>query len=94
MTQGIKRAVKRVLSPEKKQHAPQHRPAHRRPAAGARGAGAGHRRRNRGPGSSGALYDHPELRIAAFDIYYSPNIQFIADAHSIPAARCDRSTRW
>lgn len=31
-----------------------------------------------------ALYDHPSLRVAAFDIYHSPNVQFIADAHSIP----------
>lgn len=30
------------------------------------------------------LYDHPRLRLAAFDIYHSPAAQFIADAHAIP----------
>lgn len=82
-TQGIKRAVKRVLSPEKK--------STRRNID--RLIGALPRDHKAlvlviGGGTVGqgvaALYDHPGLGIAAFDIYYSPNIQFIADAHSIP----------
>lgn len=32
------------------------------------------------------LYEDPDLRLIAFDIYRSPNAQFIADAHSIPLA--------
>ncbi len=31
-----------------------------------------------------ALYAHEDLRVTAFDIYFSPNVQFIADAHNIP----------
>ena len=34
-----------------------------------------------------ALYNHPDIRIIAFDIYKSPLTQFIADAHHIPL--CD-----
>ena len=30
------------------------------------------------------LYEHPDIRVHAFDIFYSENIQFIADAHKIP----------
>jgi SAM-dependent methyltransferase len=33
-----------------------------------------------------ALYADPRLRIVAFDVYASPLIQFIADAHHIPLA--------
>ncbi|MBC9031174.1 methyltransferase domain-containing protein [Sphingomonas sp. JC676] len=82
-TRGIKRTVKRVLSPEKKST---RRNIDRLIAALPRDhealvliIGGG----TVGQGI-GALYDHPNLGIAAFDIYYSPNIQFIADAHSIP----------
>ncbi|WP_120631246.1 class I SAM-dependent methyltransferase [Ruegeria sp. EL01] len=32
----------------------------------------------------GKLYDDPNVQIFAFDIYQSPNIQFVADAHDIP----------
>jgi len=32
------------------------------------------------------LYDDPDIRIVAFDIYHSPNIHFVADAHDIPLA--------
>ncbi|HVE48920.1 MAG TPA: class I SAM-dependent methyltransferase [Casimicrobiaceae bacterium] len=44
---------------------------------GTRGAGAG------------ALYDDPRIGVIAFDIYATPLVQFIADAHAIPLA--DRS---
>jgi SAM-dependent methyltransferase len=30
------------------------------------------------------LYDHRDTELIAFDIYESPNVQFIADAHQIP----------
>ncbi len=30
------------------------------------------------------LYDHPDIAIYAFDIYDSPNVQFIADGHHLP----------
>lgn len=30
------------------------------------------------------LYDHPSIRIYAFDIYDSPYVQFIADGHHLP----------
>ncbi|HVF94071.1 MAG TPA: methyltransferase domain-containing protein [Sphingomonas sp.] len=33
-----------------------------------------------------ALYDHPELRVIALDIYSSPFVQIVADAHHIPLA--------
>ena len=33
-----------------------------------------------------ALYVQPGLRIVAFDVYSSPNVQFLADAHQIPLA--------
>lgn len=82
-TQGIKHALKRVLSPEKRSTRRNidrliaalprdHRPLVLVIGGGTVGQGIG------------ALYDHPDLGIAAFDIYHSPNIQFIADAHSIP----------
>lgn len=32
------------------------------------------------------IYAHPRLEIVAFDIYASPHIQFLADAHYIPLA--------
>lgn len=32
----------------------------------------------------GPLYDHPGIEIYSFDIYDSPNIQFIADGHHLP----------
>ncbi|SDE24272.1 Methyltransferase domain-containing protein [Paracoccus isoporae] len=32
------------------------------------------------------LYDHPDIRIAGFDIYDTPNVQFIADGHHLPLA--------
>lgn len=32
------------------------------------------------------LYDHPDIRIASFDIYDTPNVQFIADGHHLPLA--------
>jgi len=32
------------------------------------------------------LYSDPEIRVVAFDIYGSSNVQFIADAHHIPLA--------
>lgn len=82
-TRGIKRAVKRILSPEKKstrrniERLITALPDGREALVLVIGGGT------IGQGMS-ALYDHPNLRIAAFDIYYSPNIQFIADAHSIP----------
>lgn len=38
-----------------------------------------------GQGMQG-LYEDPGLRLIAFDIYRSPNAQFIADAHAIPLA--------
>jgi len=82
-TQGLKRGVKRLLSPEKKSTRrnvdrliaalPQEREALVLVIGGG----------TVGQGMN-ALYRHPGLRIAAFDIYYSANVQFIADAHSIP----------
>jgi SAM-dependent methyltransferase len=32
------------------------------------------------------IYDDPEIRVVAFDIYDSPHVQFVADAHQIPLA--------
>lgn len=32
------------------------------------------------------LYDDPAVQVVSFDIYGTPNVQFIADAHRIPAA--------
>jgi SAM-dependent methyltransferase len=32
------------------------------------------------------LYDDPDARIIAFDIYHTPDVHFIADAHTIPLA--------
>jgi len=83
VARGLKRAVKRVLSPEKKSTrrnidrliaALPHDRAALVLVIGGGTVGQG----------MGALYEHPDLGIVAFDIYYSPNIQFIADAHSIP----------
>jgi len=83
VTHGIERGIKRILSPEKKSTRlnidrliaalPQGREALVLVIGGGT-IGQG----------MGALYTHPNLRIAAFDIYYSNNVQFIADAHSIP----------
>ena len=83
MTQGLKHAVKRVVSPEKRSTRrnidrliaalPQDRDALVLVIGGG----------TMGQGLS-ALYTHPRVRIAAFDIYYSANVQFIADAHRIP----------
>lgn len=43
-----------------------------------------------GGGACGAgtepVYGHPDIRVLGFDIYASPNVQFIADAHDIPLA--------
>lgn len=33
-----------------------------------------------------ALYDDPAIQIVAFDIYYSRNVHFVADAHALPLA--------
>lgn len=30
------------------------------------------------------FYDNPDINLVSFDIYASPNVQFIADAHNIP----------
>jgi SAM-dependent methyltransferase len=38
---------------------------------------------------TGALYQHPRARVVALDVYRSPNVQLIADAHDIPL--CDES---
>lgn len=83
MPQGIEQALKRLLSPGKRNTRrnidrliaalPHDRDALVLVIGGAT-VGQGIR----------ALYDHPRLRIAAFDIRHSPNVQFIADAHSIP----------
>lgn len=81
--EGLKRAVKRILSPEKKSTRRNidrliaALPRDHAPLVLVIGGGTV------GQGMA-ALYEHPDLGIAAFDIYYSPNIQFIADAHSIP----------
>jgi SAM-dependent methyltransferase len=32
------------------------------------------------------LYDHPDISVCGFDIYYSEYVQFIADGHKIPIA--------
>ncbi|RMG39586.1 MAG: class I SAM-dependent methyltransferase [Planctomycetota bacterium] len=32
------------------------------------------------------LYDDPRIRLIGFDLYRSPNVQFVADAHAIPLA--------
>jgi SAM-dependent methyltransferase len=32
----------------------------------------------------GPLYDDPAIRVVGFDIYGSPHVQFVADAHRIP----------
>lgn len=33
-----------------------------------------------------ALYEHPEVRLVGFDLYASPHVQLIADAHRMPFA--------
>lgn len=81
--QGLERGIKRLLSPQKKSTRrnidrliaalPQERDAMVLVIGGGT-VGQG----------MGALYADPRLRVAAFDIYYSPNVQFIADAHNIP----------
>ena len=35
-------------------------------------------------GDSRVLYDDPDIRLVSFDIYASPQTQFVADAHAIP----------
>ncbi|NLS07798.1 class I SAM-dependent methyltransferase [Rhizobium sp. P32RR-XVIII] len=30
------------------------------------------------------IYEHPDIRVYSFDIYATPNVQFVADAHHIP----------
>ncbi|QPB23297.1 class I SAM-dependent methyltransferase [Rhizobium sp. 007] len=30
------------------------------------------------------IYSHPQIRVYSFDIYATPNVQFVADAHHIP----------
>ena len=37
-------------------------------------------------GGAQALYDDARVRVAGFDIYASPNVQIVADAHAIPLA--------
>lgn len=37
----------------------------------------------RGQGTE-LLYEHPDIEVLAFDVYVSPNVQFVADAHQIP----------
>ncbi len=32
------------------------------------------------------LYEHPDIKVFSFDIYASSYVQFVADAHNIPAA--------
>ncbi len=34
----------------------------------------------------GPLYDHPTIKVFAFDIYASPTVQLVADGHQIPLA--------
>jgi SAM-dependent methyltransferase len=40
------------------------------------------------------LHDHPDLDVVAFDIYASPLVDFIADAHQIPFADASLDAVW
>jgi SAM-dependent methyltransferase len=79
---GITRGVKRLLSPQKAT-------TKRNVAVLQKLLGAGPSRLLIvGGGSVGQgmqpLYDSPSIEIYGFDIYASPNVQFVADAHRIP----------
>jgi SAM-dependent methyltransferase len=83
---GPARAIKHLLSPERA-----HTEKNIRALIDALGAdGALRRVLVVGGGTVGqgaeALYDAPNLQIFAFDIYRTPHVQVIADAHSIPFA--------
>jgi SAM-dependent methyltransferase len=41
-----------------------------------------------------ALYDDPRVGVVAFDIYGSPLVQFVADAHAIPLADASVDGVW
>jgi SAM-dependent methyltransferase len=81
---GIKQKVKRFLSPEKKET----RENVRRLITDLEALDRPARLLVIGGGSIGQgmtpLYDHPNIRIYAFDIYDTPYVQFIADGHQLP----------
>ncbi|WBU56643.1 class I SAM-dependent methyltransferase [Paracoccus sediminicola] len=81
---GITARVKKLLSPDKKATAENVR----RLIADLEQLGRAANLLVVGGGSVGQgmqpLYDHPDIRIHAFDIYDTPNVQFIADGHHLP----------
>ena len=81
---GVASKVKRMLSPEKKET----RINIARLVSDLRDLGRPARLLVVGGGTIGqgmrALYDNPDILTYSFDIYDSPHVQFIADAHHIP----------
>ena len=81
---GLKRGVKRVLSPTRKETVQNVR----RLIADLEATGRPTRLLVVGGGSIGQgmepLYDHPDIAVLSFDIYDSPHVQFIADGHHLP----------
>ena len=83
---GLNRLVKQLLSPENK--ATQQNVAHLQELLRARPEPA--RLLVVGGGSVGQalgpLYDDERIKVYSFDIYASPTVQFVADAHEMPIA--------
>ena len=81
---GMTQRIKRLVSPEKKATARNVT----RLIADLETLGRSARLLVIGGGSVGQgmapIYDHPGIEIFAFDIYDSPNVQFIADGHHLP----------
>jgi SAM-dependent methyltransferase len=81
---GLKGRIKRILSPRKKGTLENVR----RLVGDLEKLGRPARLLMVGGGSIGQgmdeLYDHPHIRIYSFDVYDSPYVQFVADAHHIP----------
>ena len=46
-----------------------------------------------GPGAR-LLYERPDVRVIAFDVYHSPLTQFVADAHAIPLQNATVDAVW
>lgn len=81
---GLKRRVKRMLSPPRRETLGNVR----RLVADLEALGRPARLLVVGGGSIGQgmepLYDHPGIAVHSFDIYDSPHVQFIADGHHLP----------